>query len=64
MRNPSTGVVKLIDFGASRRFVRVPNADVFNIEAVADLDAALREENPRLGGMLGGRFEVSDFSFR
>lgn len=44
MRNPSTGVVKLIDFGASRRFVRVPNADVFNIEAVADLDAAFERE--------------------
>lgn len=46
MRDPKTGIVKLIDFGASRRFVRIANLDVFNIDAVDELDAAFENGEP------------------
>lgn len=41
MQDPRTGDVKIIDLGASRRFVRLPNSEGEDMNAVETMDRAL-----------------------
>ncbi|UZJ56441.1 hypothetical protein CBS101457_005761 [Exobasidium rhododendri] len=55
MRDPKTGVVKLIDLGASRRWVRLPNVAKERTSAVEELDQAYKEglaTIPKIGEVL------------
>jgi serine/threonine protein kinase len=55
MRDPRTGFVKLIDLGASRRWVRLHNIAKERTSAVEELDQAVKEgfaEIPKAGLIL------------
>jgi len=55
MRDPKTGCVKLIDLGASRRWVRLHNVAKERTSAVEDLDQAVKEgiaSIPKAGDIL------------